>query len=150
MDWVTAETTIKAFVEGQWAASVYASVPLVWENALDDPSATFISATIEGTYTEVSIYGSTGKRCVTRGGIIYFHAFTPLGSGKDAAIGMITTLTNAIEIQSLADGLNTDGGNPPSPVEVRSLYDRGIPIQQPGGDYYRCSGSVPFLVIDTR
>jgi hypothetical protein len=150
MDWVTAETTLRAYIAAQWASSVYAGVPLVWENTLDDPAATFVSATIEGTYTEATIFGGSGKRNVIRAGIIFFHAFTPLGSGKDAAVGMVTTLTNAIELQSVAEGLNTDAGNPPSPVEVRSLYDRGIPLQQPGGDFYRCSGSVPFIAIDTR
>jgi hypothetical protein len=150
MDWATAEATLKSFVDAQWAASTYASVPLIWENGLDDPAATFISATIEGTYTETTIFGGPGKRCVIQAGLVFFHAFTPLGSGKTLAVAMVTTLTHAIEIQAIAAGLNTDGGNPPSPIETRGFYDRGMPVQQPGGDYYRCSGSVPFVVIDTR
>lgn len=148
MDWPTAEATLKAFVEAHWAASIYASVPLVWENSLDQPSETMIYATIEGTYTEASIYGD--RRCVISAGLIYFHAFTPLGSGKTQALAMVYTLTTAIELQAVAEGLNTDAGNPPAPIEQRRDADRGMQIQQPGGDYFRCSGSVPFLVIDTR
>lgn len=150
MDWATAESMLKAYVEGQWAASVYASVPLIWENTLDDPADTMVYATIEGTYTEATIYGGSGKRCVIRAGLVFFHAFTPLGTDKQTAVNMVTALTDALELQSIAEGLNTDGGNPPSPIESRGFYDRGIPVQQPGGDYYRCSGSVPFIVIDTR
>lgn len=150
MDWASAEATLVSYVEAQWAASAYASIPLIWENTLDDPAATFVSATIEGTYTEATVYGSSGKRCVIRAGVVFFHAFTPVGSGRTTAVAMVDTLVRAIELQSIADGLNTDGGNPPSPVEVRSLYDRSLPLPQPQGDYFRCSGSVPFIVIDTR
>lgn len=148
MDWPTAEATLKAFVEGQWAASAYAGVPIIWENVLDEPAATFVFATVEGTYTETTVYGT--RRCVISAGVVFFHAFTPLGSGKTQAVSMVYTLTSAIELQAIAAGLNTDGGNPPTPVESRRDLDRGMPYLQPGGDYFRCSGSVPFIVIDTR
>jgi hypothetical protein len=150
MDWSSAEIALRAHIEGEWAASPYAAVPLVFENELDDPTETFIVIDIEGTYAEKSIFGSLGLRSSIEAGIVFFHAFTPLGSGKSTSVAMIETMTNLLELRSVAPGINTDGGNPPSPVEVRSMFDRDLPRQQPNGNYYRCSGSVPFIVIGVR
>jgi hypothetical protein len=63
---------------------------------------------------------------------------------------MVEAMTTLLELRSIAPGLNTDGGNPPTPIEPRSLLDRSVTLQQPNGNYYRCSGSVPFIVIDVR
>jgi len=150
MDWASAEAALRTHIEAGWAASAYAAVPLVWENTLDDPTETFVAIDIEGTYAEKGIFGSPGLRSSIEAGVIFFHAFTPLGSGKATSIALVETMTNLLELRSIAPGVNMDGGNPPSPVEMRSMYDRDIPRQQPNGNYYRCSGSVPFIVIDVR
>ena len=149
MKWSSAEDALRSHVETGWAASAYSTVPLVWENTLDDPVELFVFIAIEGTYAEKSMFGGPGKRSSLEAGIIFFHAFTPIGSGKVTAVALIETMTEMVELQSIAPGVNTDGGNPPSPVEFGAL-DREIPRLQPHGNYFRCSGSVPFIVIDTR
>ena len=149
MDWSSAEIALKVHIETEWAASAYAAVPLVWENSLDDPADTMIAVAVEGIYAEKSLYGSVGKRMSIEAGIVFFHAFVPIGSGKTDCIAMVEAMTDLLELRSLAPGLNMDGGNPPSPVEFR-MSDRGVPTQQPNGNYYRCSGSVPFIVLDAR
>jgi hypothetical protein len=150
MDWVSAHMALRSHIETEWAASPYATVPLVWENTLDDPTEEFIALTIEGTYAEKWMFGGTGKRNSIEAGVIFFHAFTPLGSGNITCLAMVEAMTTLLELRSIAPGLNTDGGNPPTPIEPRSLLDRSITLQQPNGNYYRCSGSVPFIVIDVR
>ena len=150
MDWGSAEAALRTHIEAGWAASPYADVPLVWENTLDDPTATFVAIDIEGTYAEKWIFGGPGRRNSIEAGIVFFHAFTPLGSGKATSVSLILAMTGILELRTVAPGVNMDGGNPPSPVEMRSMYDRDIPRQQPSGNYYRCSGSVPFIVIDVR
>ena len=125
------------------------AVPLIWENTLDDPSDTMVAVAIEGIYAEKSIYGGAGKRTSIEAGIIFFHAFVPIGTNTVDCIGMVQTMTAMLELRAIAPGINMDGGNPPSPVEFR-LSDRGVPAAQPAGNYYRCSGSVPFIVLDTR
>jgi hypothetical protein len=150
MDWLSAEAALRAHIEAGWAASAFAAVPLVWENTLDDPTEQFVALDISGTYAEKWVYGSPGRHNSIEAGIVFFHAFTPLGSGKATSIALVETMTMLLELRSVAPGINMDGGNPPSPVEMRSMYDRDIPRMQPGGNYYRCSGSVPFIVIDIR
>ena len=150
MDWSSAEAALRTHIEAGWAASAYADVPLVWENTLDDPTPTFVAIDIEGTYAEKSVFGGPGLRTSIEAGVVFFHAFTPLGSGKTTCIALVQTMTSLLELRSVAPGVNMDGGNPPSPVEGRSMYDRDIPRQQPSGNYYRCSGSVPFIVIGVR
>jgi len=149
MTWQTVEDTLRSFIDTGWASSPYASVPLVYENSLDDPVETFVFVAIEGTYAEKSVFGGPGKRISLEAGIVFFHAFVPIGTGKTTSIALVETLTNMLELRSVAPGINMDGGNPPTPVEFR-MYDRDLPRLQPGGNYYRCSGSVPFIVIDTR
>lgn len=149
MNWANAEVALRSYIEAGWSASTYAAVPLVWENTLDDPTETFVAVAIEGTYAEKTVFGSPGRRSSIEAGIVFFHAFTPMGSGKPASVAMVETLTTLLELRLVAPGVSTDGGNPPSPLEFR-MSDRGIPSQQPHGNYFRCSGSVPFIVIDTR
>jgi len=149
MNWSAAETALRSHIETEWAASAYGAVPLVWENTLDDPGPTMMAVAIDGIYAEKSIYGGPGRRMSIEAGIVFFHAFAPLGSGTAACTDMVETMTGLLELRSIAPGLNMDGGNPPSPVEFR-LSDRGVPAQQPNGNYYRCSGSVPFIVLDVR
>jgi hypothetical protein len=150
MNWLSAHVALRAHIETEWAASPYATVPLVWENTLDDPTEQFIALTIEGTYAEKSIFGSPGLRSSIEAGVVFFHAFTPLGSGNTTCLDMVETMTTLLELRSIAPGLNTDGGNPPTPIEPRSMLDRSVTLQQPNGNYYRCSGSVPFIVLDVR
>jgi hypothetical protein len=149
MNWVSAEIALRAHIETEWATTPYASIPLVWENSLDDPGDRMVAVAVEGIYGEKTLYGSPGRRTSIEAGIVFFHAFTPIGSGKLDCISMVETMTNVLELRSVAPGLNMDGGNPPSPVEFR-MSDRGVPTMQPNGNYYRCSGSVPFIVIDAR
>jgi hypothetical protein len=149
MDWLSAELALREHVETEWAAGPYAAVPLIWANTLDDPSDTMVALAIEGIYGEKTLYGSPGKRTSIEAGIIFFHAFVPIGTNTTDCIGMIETMTALLELRSVAPGVNLDGGNPPSPVEFR-MSDRGVPSSQPNGNYYRCSGSVPFIVIDVR
>jgi hypothetical protein len=149
MDWTSAETALKVHIETEWAAGPYASVPLIWENTLDDPADTMMALAIEGIYGEKTIFGSPGRRTSIDAGIVFFHAFVPLGSGKFNCVSMVEAMTAMLELRSVAPGINMDGGNPPTPVEFR-MTDRGVPTQQPNGNYFRCSGSVPFIVIGVR
>jgi hypothetical protein len=149
MDWLSAELALRAHIETGWATGPYAAVPLVWENTLDDPTDMMVAIAIEGIYGEKTIFGGPGKRTSIEAGIVFYHAFVPIGTNSTDCVAMVEVMTALLELRSIAPGLNMDGGNPPTPVEFR-MSDRGVPTQQPAGNYYRCSGSVPFIVIDTR
>jgi hypothetical protein len=56
-------------------------------------------------------------------------------------------MTAALELQLVSTSIYLEGGNPPSPAEAA---DVNIPGIQPGGVYYRVSGSVPFIVTGAR
>lgn len=145
MTWTEAEAALRAFVEAQWAASGLASsMPLAFENTNADYGERFLFVSIEAVFAEKTVYGGSGKRSSVQGGIVYLHAFVPSGSGKVEAVNAVDVLTRAIELQTLSNVINLEGGNPPSPVDYGDLETPGA---EPGGNFYRCSGSVPFIVI---
>ena len=147
MDWDDAEAAIRAHIETQWALGSYTAIPLVFENEDAPQSGSYMAVNIEGTFADKSIYGSSGKRASVEGGIVFFHAFVPPGTGKGQATGPVVALTQILELQTIGTGINLEGGNPPSPIDHGDSLE---PNQQPGGMYYRCSGSVPFIVIGNR
>lgn len=146
-----AEIALRAHIEAQWAASAYASTRLIWDadqqEETDGQGAPFVWVSIEGVYADKGIFGSAGKRASVEGGIVLFSAFVPRGTGKNAASGMVQTFTAAIELQLISTSIYCDGGNPPSPADPT---DVSIPGGQPGGMYYRVSGSVPFIITGAR
>lgn len=147
MLWSAAEAAIRAHVETQWAQSAYAdTMPLVWENESEPASARYMALTIDGVYADKGIYGSSGKRLSVEGGIVFFHAFVPTGTGKAAASGPIDAMTAILELQTISGAIDLEGGNPPSPVSDDPLRQTA----QPGGNYYRCSGSVAFIIRGAR
>lgn len=146
MDWHDAEAAIRAHVEAQWALSDHAAMPLVWENEQAAYATNYLAVLIEGTYADKTIYGSAGKRVSVEGGIVYFHAFVPIGTTKAAATAPVVAMTTILELQTIASAIRLEGGNPPSPV----AEGPEVPNEQPAGTYYRCSGSVPFIVIGAR
>ena len=152
MIWPDAEAAIRSHIETQWALSTYAAImPLIWENDIpsDHEPDQFIAVSIEGTYAEKTIFGSIGMRSSVEGGIAYFHAFVPVSTGKTTAVGAVYAMTAILELQTIQTDIRLEGGNPPSPAEPTGRRDREIPISQPGGMYFRCSGSVPFIVTGT-
>jgi len=150
MNWIDAEAVIRSHIETQWAASAYASMPLEFDNENGIYSDRYVFISVEGLYSEKSVYGSVGKRSSVEAGVVFFHAFIPTGSGKSEAIGAVQTMTEILELQTLSGAIKLEGGAPPSPIEYGAEFDRGLPRAQPGGAYYRCSGSVPFIVTDSR
>jgi len=151
MNWPDAEAAIRAQIEAQWAAGPYSDLKLIWENETEDTSDRYMAVDIEGSYAEKTIYCSPGKRSSIEAGVVYFHAFTPIGKGKSLALSAVQAMAEILELQTLGGGaIKLDGANPPSPVESRSDRDWELARGQPGGMYYRCSGSVPFIVIGVR
>ena len=152
MNWTQAETAIRNHIETQWALGAYATLPIVWENEdnvnTTDVPESFVQINIEGTYADKTIYGSTGKRSSIEAGIIFYHCFVPIGSGKALASGPVVTLGDILQLQTISQVIDLEGSNPPSPVySQRDELDREIINQnQPSGNYYRCSGSVPFII----
>lgn len=143
MTWSEAEAAIRTQIETQWALSSYSNLPLAWENENSAYSDRYMAVLIEGIFADKTIYGSAGKRMSIEGGIVFFHAFVPTGEGKTEARGAVEAMTGILELQTISDTIKLEGGNPPSPVEA----DVSIVRAQPGGNYYRCSGSVPFILI---
>lgn len=146
MDWHDAEDAIRAHVEQAWALSDFAHIPLVWENEFPGYQNDYMALIIEGTYADKSIYGSAGKRVSVEGGLIFFHCFGQIGTGKRAVTAAVVAMTQILELQTIASAIRMEGGNPPSPV----AEGPEVPTDQPAGTYYRCSGSVPFIVIGNR
>lgn len=108
---------------------------------------TFVLCVIEGTFSEKTIYGGSGMRTSQEGGLVFFHAFVPAGTGSAEAEVMVETLTSALELQVLQSRIFLAGAEP---AQSGDLGDASLPGVQPGGAYYRVSGSVPFNVISTR
>lgn len=147
MTWTDAVAALRAFIEAQWATlPSAASMPLAFENEAGDYNGAFLAVSIEGVMSEKAIYGSVGKRNSIVYGVVFFNAFVPTGSGVAAAFTAIDGLTQLIELRVLATGILLEGGAPPSPVAYGDI-DRDIASRQPGGQFYRCSGSVPFQVV---
>jgi hypothetical protein len=147
MLWDEAEATIKAHVEEQWALGAYAAIALTFDNEFAPDAGSYMLVNIEGNGAEKSIYGTTGYRQSIDAGIVFFHCFVPSGTGKAAAVAPVVAMTGILELMTLANVIKLDGGNPPSPADPG---DSRVPASQPGGNYYRCSGSVPFILIGTR
>jgi hypothetical protein len=151
LKWPEAEAAIKAEIETQWALTAYTGLKLVWENIVEDYGDRYMAIDIEGTHSEKTIYGSVGKRSSIEGGLIYFHAFTPIGKAKALALNAVQAMADILELRTIGTNaeIKLEGSNPPSPVE-QIPFDRVIPRAQPDGMYYRCSGSVPFILVGTR
>lgn len=150
MLWDAAETALRSHIETQWALGAYATTQLIWENETYQPDGletAFVYVSIEGIYADKGIFGSVGKRSSVEGGIVYFSAFVPQGTGRATATGLVKTMTAALELQNVSTSIYLEGGNPPSPADAA---DVNIPGMQPGGVYYRVSGSVPFIVTGAR
>lgn len=145
MTWDEVETSLRNHIETQWALGTYASTELVWENESEPDFPRYMSVYIEGTYSEKSGYGGTGKHASIEAGIIFFHSFVPSGEGKEEAIKSVVTMGNILQLRTIDNFIDLEGSNPPSPA-IYGTDDRLLPNQQPGGNYYRCSGSVPFIV----
>ncbi len=148
MLWDEAEKEIRTFIEIGWAASSFAAIPLVWENQIAPPESTFIEMTVVSTFAEKSIFGTTGHRISIEHGLVFYHCFVPTGTGKQTALQPVVAMTGILQLQTIGPGtVNFAGANPPSPVERGEAADAFITSAQPAGVYYRCSGSVPFILI---
>lgn len=151
MYWDAVEAALKTHIETAWAATAYSAVPLVFEN--DPPSnltagaTSLVAVVIEGSFTEKGVYGGSGKRLSVEGGIVHYHCFVATGGEKATALARAVAMQAALELQVVSSVIKLDGGNPPSPVD---FGDPTVPNDQPGGNLYRCSGSVPFIVISSR
>lgn len=151
LTWLDAETVIRQQIEAEWATSDFASMPLAWENSNAEYAARYMVVNIEGHLADKTRIGSAGKRSSVEYGLVYFHAFTPTGTGKREAISAVLTMSGILELRTIAGTVTLEGANPPSPVESRSARDLELPgAGQSGGNYFRCSGSVPFCLIGTR
>jgi hypothetical protein len=149
MLWDAVEEAIRDHIEAQWALSSYSSIDLLFENDLPERPAPdqYMMITIEGTFAEKGVFGGPGKRLSVEGGIVYFHMFGVAQGGKDAVLKPVIAMASILELQVISTAIKMDGANPPSPVPYG---DPGVPQNQPEGNYYRCSGSVPFIVIGAR
>lgn len=149
MTWVDAVAALRVFISAQWATTALsATMPLAWENESGDYNDAFLAVSIEGVWAEKTLYGSTGRRLSVSAGVIFLNAFVPSGSGTDDALAAIDGLTALLELQTLGTAIKLEGGAPASPVAYGDV-DRDIGRNQPGGQFYRCSGSVPFIVLST-
>lgn len=152
MLWDAVEAALQSHISAQWALGSYATTPVYFENddgRKPDPTDSvpqFVSVSFDGTFAEKSIYGSAGNRLSVEGGLVFYHAFVPRKTGKATALALCGAMAGVLELQVVSTGIQLDGANPPSPV----ADDRLIPNRQPKGNWYRCSGSVPFIVIGTR
>jgi hypothetical protein len=104
---------------------------------------------IEGTYAEKGLYGSVTKHSSIEAGIVFFHSFTPSGEGKAEAVSSVVTMSEILELKTISNVIDFEGANPPSPA-IYGIDDKLLTNSQPGGNYYRCSGSVPFIVRGNR
>jgi hypothetical protein len=147
VNWSSVESALRSHIETQWALSNFTNFELVWENEPEPETDRYMGIYIEGTYSEKTIYGSVGKRSSIEAGIVFFHSFTPTGEGKSEAVGSVVAMADILQLQTIATFIDLEGSNPPSPVySGRDELDRLIPSPQPRGNYYRVSGSVPFIV----
>lgn len=142
MDWDVAETSIRTHIEAQWALGAHASVKIFFENEdWIEGTKEFMYVDIQGLTAEKTIFGSVGKRMAVDSGIVYFHAFVEKGIGKTLANRRIVAMSRILELQTIASVIDLEGSNPPSPIEDDELI-----LGRSGGNYFRCSGSVPFIV----
>lgn len=149
MNWTDAVAALRAFIEAQWSgAGMAATMPLAFENEAGDYNGSFLAVSIEGVTVQKSLYGSEGMRSAVLFGVVFLNCFVPTGSGTGTAFAAIDALTAMLELRTIGTAIKTDGGAPPSPVAYGDT-DRDIASSQPGGQFYRCSGSVPFIVIGT-
>jgi hypothetical protein len=143
-----AETAIRTYVEEQWALSAFASIRLVFENETVPDEDTYMVINIEGTFPEAGPYGTKtdteNTHLYVPHGLVFYHCFAPTGRGKLAAASPVRALQNILELQTVADVIKILGANPPSAAEQS---DNLLPDKQPGGNYYRVTGSVPFFLI---
>ncbi len=145
MTWLEAEDAIRSYLETQWAGSAYyADFPLIFENEVPPTTNKYVALLIEGTYGQKGPYGSVGKRLSIEAGNVYYHVFVPTGETKREALAVCVALGGYLQLQRIGNGVTMDGANPPSPIEYG---DDMVTDSQPGGQFYRCSGSVPFIVI---
>lgn len=145
MTFADAKAAIRAHIATQWAAGAYADVAVLWEN--ESPEQVydrFVFVSIAGIDADKSIYGSAGFRFSQEIGIVFVHAFVPQGVGTSLPDALVGTMTAGLELRVIPTGINMDGANPQSPGD---LGDTLTPGMQPGGNYYRVTGSVPFVVI---
>ena len=145
MTWDQVESALRSYIETQWAISSYSTIELVWENEPEPDFPRYMSVYIEGTYSEKSGYGGVGKHNSIEAGIIFFHSFTPSGEGKEEAVKLVVTMAGILQLKTIESVIDLEGSNPPSPA-IYGTDDRLLPNPHPGGNYYRCSGSVPFIV----
>ncbi len=151
MNFLEAETAIRSYIETQWAMSDFSDIPLVFENEPEPESNIYMGIYIEGTFSEKGYYGSEGKKSSVEAGIVFIHGFTPTGEGKSRNSDMVITLSQILELKTISNVIDMDGANPPSPVySKREELDRLLPPQQPKGNYYLVSGSVPFIIRGNR
>lgn len=142
MNWDVAEGSIRSHIETQWALTAYSGVKLFWENEnWIEGVSEFMYIDIQGLTSEKTIFGGTGKRMAIDHGIVFIHSFVEKGIGKTLCLRRVVALTQILELQSIASVIDLEGGAPPSPVE-----DDELVAGRPGGRYFRCSGSVPFIV----
>lgn len=147
MLWDAAEVAIKNYITTAWASSAYASTPLVWENdTLPDERLGYVIVTIEGIPSagEGSMFG--GTHLAVDAGIVFYHSFGPSGGGKAAVLSPAVTMGTLLQYQIISTDIKFDKANPPSPADTD---DNLVPNGQPGGNYYRVSGSCPFIVVGT-
>lgn len=147
MNWDDAEAAIRSHIEAQWALGSYTSIPLAWENEDAALSPSYMAVLIEGIDADKTIYGGVGKRASVEMGMVFIHCFVPTGWGKAAASAPVRALTQMLELQTIASYIDMEGGLPPTPTDAGDLI---TPNAQPGGQYYRCSGAVPFIIRGTR
>ena len=144
MFWDEMEDVIRSHIETQWALSSYSNIQLVFENETVGPQETYIVIDIQGNFPDKRPYGSVGTRFYQEYGIIYYHCFAPSGDGKQVALKPVMALSAILELQTLANVIELQGANPPTPSEQS---DNLLPNIQPSGNYYRVSASVPFCLI---
>lgn len=150
MLWTEAEEALRTHIETEWAAGAYPAVRILWENGPDKPDgreSPFLYLSIDGSYAAKGIFGGAGKRLSEEGGIVFFSAFVPQGTGRTMASALVQTMTGILELRRIASAIFLEAGNPPSPA---AAADVNIPGMQPGGVYYRVAGSVPFVIIGAR
>lgn len=147
MNWDEAEAAIRSHIETAWASGDYADIPLVFENENADPATNYMVVHVDGVFAEKGLYGGAGMRMSVEGGIVFFHCFVRRGDGKAAATAPVRALTQMLELQVISSVIDMEGGNPPSPADLGGPL---TPPGQPAGNYYRCSGSVPFIVRGSR
>ena len=146
MDWQDVEAAIRAYLEVEWPLTAFTNFPLVWENEVPSANTYYMAVNIEGFHGDKSLIGSVGKRISIELGLVFFHSFIPFGIGKQEAISPVVKMTQLLQLSTLNQAIKFEGGNPPS---TGNHGDTSIPSAQPGGAYFRCSGSVPFRVIGT-